>query len=147
MTHNGVKIDTEKLTSNLMLMEYKESDCAKEIKRLLNWFDSLPETIKLYRVLVVKSQKDINYSAIGSHFGMNKQELIDSRSFCDSNMFLVTVMVNKSDIDVNMTLATRIVYPNENEITVKDKGKNVKIVSTEKIEYVFDSLLDDEDYL
>jgi hypothetical protein len=78
---------------------------------------------------------------------MNKQELIDSRSFCDSNMFLVTVMVNKSDIDVNMTLATRIVYPNENEITVKDKGKNVKIVSTEKIEYVFDSLLDDEDYL
>lgn len=139
-------INKQRLLNNLMEMDYSSTRAKSKLSKMEAWFNSLPQTIILFRVLHVKSENSINKSQIGSHFGANKQTLIDSRLFVDSGnqkMFLVTVKVDKSEIDVEETFSNRILFPHENEITIKDKGKNCKIVRVEEIKPV-EELCDDD---
>ena len=46
---------------------------------------------------------------------------------------LVTVRADKKQIDIVETLSNNILYPNEMEITLKDKGTGVTIIDIEKI--------------
>jgi hypothetical protein len=48
--------------------------------------------------------------------------------------FIITVKIPKNEINVSETIENNILYPNEREITVKNKGKNVKIVRIEEID-------------
>jgi hypothetical protein len=47
--------------------------------------------------------------------------------------YLVSVLSPKKLIDINQTIINNILYPNEQEITLKKKGKGVKIVSIKEI--------------
>ena len=42
-------------------------------------------------------------------------------------------MSPKNLVDVNETIANRILYPNEQEITLKNKGRGVEVISVKKI--------------
>ena len=48
-------------------------------------------------------------------------------------LFLVSVKAKNDMVDINQTLSNNILYPNEKEITLKDKGKGVKILSIKEI--------------
>ncbi len=81
-------------------------------------------------------KKDINLDEIGSHFSENKVELLSNHSFCagcGEKYFLITTKIPKKEVDLQEMLINNILYPNEYEITVKNKGKNVKIVKIEVI--------------
>lgn len=47
--------------------------------------------------------------------------------------FLLSVIANKSQIDKKETLNNRAIFPHENEITLKNKGKGVKIISIKEL--------------
>jgi hypothetical protein len=47
--------------------------------------------------------------------------------------FLLSVIANKSQIDKKETLNNRALFPHENEITLKNKGKGVKIISIKEL--------------
>ncbi len=128
-------------------MDYSEKAAKVELEKLITWFEKLPNKLVAYRVLNTKSKTDINTNEIGSHFGMNKQMLLDSRGYVDNyqtNVYLVTAVIEKSQINIQETLSNRILYPHENEITVNNKGKNVLIKNIEKVELLFEEFFEDE---
>lgn len=129
-------IDKKALISALKSVDYSEKEAKNEIKYHLERVKNLPKTLTGYRILVVNDEKDINLDEIGSHFSENKLELLSNHSFCTGcgeKYYLITAKIPKKEVDLEEMIKNNILYPNENEITVKNKGKNVKIVKIEEI--------------
>ena len=129
-------IDKKTLISALKTMDFDEKEVKNELKYHLNRVKNLPKTLTGYRILVVNDEKDINLDEIGSHFSENKVELLSNHSFCTGcgdKYYLITAKIPKNEVDLQETLRNNILYPNEHEISVKNKGKNVKIVKIEQI--------------
>lgn len=117
-------------------MGFSDQDAQKELEYHLEKIKNLPSELTLYRILNVDDKKDINTDELGSHFSDKKRDLMSSHYFVDSgseNYFLVTVKAKKSQVDKMQTLENNILYPNENEITLKNKGKDVEIISIRRV--------------
>jgi hypothetical protein len=115
----------------------------------LNWFfevyENVPQEMTLYRILYLEKKSDLNRKIIGLHFTDNNknfdngflQNLGFSRSEIDSSKFyIITINVNRNDIDWENTVATRLQHPYEDEYTLKRTAK-YKISSIEKWEENF----------
>ena len=129
-------IDKKTLISALKSMNFDEKEAKNELKYHLDRVKTLPKTLTGYRILVVNDEKDINLDEIGSHFSENKAELLSNHSFCTGcgeKYFLITAKIPKNEVDLQEMIKNNILYPNELEITVKNKGKNVKIVKIQEI--------------
>jgi hypothetical protein len=129
-------IDKKALISALKSVDYSEKEAKNELKYHLERVKNLPKTLTGYRILVVDNEKDINLDEIGSHFSENKLELLSNHSFCTGcgeKYYLITAKIPKKEVDLEEMIKNNILYPNENEITVKNKGKNVKIIKIEEI--------------
>jgi hypothetical protein len=119
----------EMLVNNIGYDVESAKDILKSIKSEIK---SLPDKVKLYRIISVDSKKDINLLEPGSHYSRNKQDLITNYSFTTGygdKFFLITAMSPKELIDVNRTIENNILYPNEVEVTLKNKGRGVDIIS------------------
>lgn len=130
------EINKKRLISNLKTMGITGEDAKSELDSLIDYVKDLPENIKLYRILSVDSKEDINTKELGSHYSTSKKDLLDSHSYVEGygeNYYLVTVEVDKKLIDIEETISNRILYPNEQEITLKNKGKGVEIIKIQKI--------------
>lgn len=129
-------IDKKTLISALKTMDFDEKEAKNELKYHLNRVKNLPKTLTGYRILVVDDEKDINLDEIGTHFSENRQELLSNHSFCTGcgeKYYLITAEIPKNEVDLQETLRNNILYPNEHEISVKNKGKNVKILKIQEI--------------
>ena len=129
-------ISKKTLISTLKSMDFSQKEAENEVEYYLKWAKNLPKTQKGYRILVVNDKKDINLDEIGSHFSKNKVDLLSNHSFCTGcgeKYFLITAEIPKNEVDLKETIKNNILYPHENEITVKNKGKNVKIIKIEEI--------------
>lgn len=129
---------TKQLLDDVSSMGYVEED-QEFLNNLINWLNQLPQRVKIYRLIFVDDQSMINTNRIGSHFSYNKSNLINShyeslnQSTYGEYGFLISAFVKKDSIDIFETLRNNILFPNETEITVKNKGKNVEIISIKKI--------------
>jgi hypothetical protein len=47
----------------------------------------------------------------------------------------MVVSADKKLIDINSTIHNNILYPNENEVTLKNRGKGVEILSIKKVKF------------
>ena len=124
------------LLNALKTMDFSEKDAKNELQYHLNRVKNLPETIKAYRILSVNDKKDINTTKIGSHFALNRLDLIKNHSFSTGSgekYYIITANIPKNEVNVQETIHNNILYPQENEITVKNNGKNVEIVSIKEI--------------
>ena len=124
------------LLNALKTMDFSEKDAKNELEYHINRLKNLPETIKAYRILSVDDKKGINMSKIGSHFALNRSDLIKNHSFSTGSgekYYIITANIPKNEVNVQETIHNNILYPQENEITVKNKGKNVEIVSVKEI--------------
>jgi archaellum component FlaF (FlaF/FlaG flagellin family) len=124
------------LLNALKTMDFSEKDAKNELEYHLNRVKNLPETIKAYRILSVNDKKDINMTKIGSHFALNRSDLIKNHSFSTGSgekYYIITANIPKNEVNTQETIHNNILYPQENEITVKNKGKNVEIVSIKEI--------------
>ena len=117
-------------------MGYSEEEIKEEIQSIIQSIKNLPSEIKLFRIIRADDRKDIDTKKPGSHYAKNKKDLLSSHSFADGvgdNSFMITVSASKDLIDVDQTIHNNLLYPHENEITLKNKGEGVKIVSVRKI--------------
>lgn len=129
-------ISKKTIISTLKMMDFSQKEAENEAEYYLKWVKNIPKTQKGYRILVVNDKKDINLDEIGSHFAKNRSELLSNHSFCTGcgeKYFLITAEIPKNEVDIEETIKNNILYPNENEITVKNKGKNIKIIKIEEI--------------
>ena len=129
-------ISKKTIISTLKMMDFSQKEAENEAEYYLKWVKNIPKTQKAYRILVVNDKKDINLDEIGSHFAKNRSELLSNHSFCTGcgeKYFLITAEIPKNEVDIEETIKNNILYPNENEITVKNKGKNIKIIKIEEI--------------
>ena len=129
-------ISKKTLISTLKSMDFSPKEAENEVEYYLQWAKNIPKTQKGYRILVVNDKKDINLDEIGSHFSKNRSELLSNHSFCTGcgeKYYLITAEIPKNEVDIEETIKNNILYPNEMEITVKNKGKNVKILRIQEI--------------
>jgi hypothetical protein len=129
-------INKKRLMSLLKTMDITGEDAKSELEDIVSYVKELPEELKLYRILSVDSKDDINKEELGSHYSTDRKNLLSSHDYVTGSgeeYYLVTVKVKKSMVDVMETLENNILYPNEKEITLKNKGRGVEIISTKKI--------------
>jgi len=125
------EIDKQLLLNYLYQMDYNREDAIEELKNLLRYIKSLPPFLTLYRIVRVDDESDIDKDSLGSHYSTNKKDLINNNTYADGygeKRFLIKVKSPRELVDINQTLANNILYPNENEITLKNKGNGVKIL-------------------
>ena len=126
------EIDKQLLLNYLYQMDYNKEDALDELKSLLKYIKSLPPFLTLYRIVRVDDESEIDKDSLGSHYSTNKKDLIDNNTYTDGygeKRFLIKVKAPRELVDINQTLSNNILYPNENEITLKKKGRGVKILS------------------
>jgi hypothetical protein len=132
-----MKIDKKGLkTAMTDYMDVNPEDVKSEIESLKHWYKALPKKMTLYRIVFADFPKDINLDEPGSHYALGRKELMSSHGYLQGygeHKYLITVHAKKSQMDVRDTLHNRVLYPHENEITLKDKGKGVEIQSLQKI--------------
>lgn len=116
--------------------EWAEYDFAE----LLKWLEELPQTIILYRLLYLHEGDKINKEELGDHYSENKKALLDNHhhkgsiySEAGDNAVLLTVEIDKEQIDIFNTLYNNILYPHEEEITLKNKGKGTTLIDIKEI--------------
>ena len=129
-------INKKRLISLHKTMDITGEDAKSELEDIVSYVKELPEELKLYRILSVDSKDDINKEELGSHYSTDRKNLLSSHDYVTGSgeeYYLVTVKAKKSMVDVMETLENNILYPNEKEITLKNKGKGVEIISTKKI--------------
>ena len=117
-------------------MGFDTDDAEKELEHLVDWYSGLPQKLKLYRIVQVDNKEDIDLKKPGSHYSTEKKDLISNHSFAvgyGEEKYLVSIFADKSQIDIDETFSNRINYPNESEITLKNKGLGSEIVSIKKL--------------
>jgi len=127
--------DTELMYDAYKQMGLNEEWAIEDLQSLLEWLNGLPETIILYRLLYLHEEDEINKEELGDHYSDNKKELLYNHHNKGSiygdygeNAILITVKVKKDQIDILNTLHNNIMYPHEQEITLKDKGKGTTLI-------------------
>jgi hypothetical protein len=137
------KVKNCEITSSLI------KDNKKEITNIYSLYDiidnvdlnSLPKTLRLYRIVCSDDIVNINKEYVGSHYSLNKNNLVKNHygrgsiqgSCMGDKVFLVTVDVDKTNMDVLETLSNNILFPHEEEITLKNKGLGSKIINLEEL--------------
>lgn len=117
-------------------MDFTLEEAKEEVKYLHQWFRALPEQMKLYRIILADDKTDIDFKQPGSHYSTSKKDLMNSHYFTTGvgdKTFLLTVLADKSLFDKEQTFYNRALYPHENEITLKNKGKGIKIISVKEL--------------
>ncbi len=105
------------------------------------------DNVKLYRVILVNNIKDINKKNIGIHTVLDVKVLydsdfledigIDNYTEDDVELYIIEILTTIDNINWEHTIDTRLRFPQEMEITLKDnwKGK-VKILKYDKLKIV-----------
>jgi len=139
------KISLSDKDKRLFYQAYQEMGMDEEwyknnLLDILDFLNGLPEETILYRLLYVDDDEKIDKEFLGDHYTPNKKELLynhyNKGSIYGGNEghpVLVKVKVNKEQIDIFNTIHNNIYYPHEEEITLKNKGKNVKIIDVTKL--------------
>jgi hypothetical protein len=127
-----------KLLGYLDEMGYDYEDAIIELSRLKKYIKDLPSEIILYRIIRVDSKDEIDTESIGSHFSREKEDLLMSHDYVTgvgNRYYLITVLAKKRQVDVEETITKNILYPNEQEITLKNLGRGVKILKILRIKF------------
>ena len=126
--------NTDNLLGCLYEMGFDNDDALYELNNITDNYDKLPNTLTLYRIVFSDSEDEIDRQYPGSHYSMNKKNLMDSHygslrySSYGENPYLIKVKVQKQLIDFYESIKNNILYPNEQEITLKNKGFGADII-------------------
>lgn len=118
-----------------------EYSAEAHLDHILDMLDDLPEEITLYRVVFLDSPSELNKVKPGLHYVLDKESLLKNHYLMDivsshsqgEKPYLITVKVNRDKIDLSTTIDNNLRYPNEEEITLKNKGLGAKVVKINEI--------------
>ena len=132
--------NTDNLLGYLYEMGFDNDDALYELNSITDFYDNLPETLILYRVVFAGSKDEIDTQYPGSHYAMDKKDLLDSHytSLRDSSYgdkcYVIKVKAQKQLIDSYESIKNNILYPNEQEITLKNKGFGVDVIEIMQVD-------------
>jgi hypothetical protein len=124
-----------------------KEDAIEELEYLLEadfpyGFKNIPQNIILYRVLLLDNNIPVNEEEVGHHF-ISLRENIDigflekigvwDEWSEDSVLWLLECETTKDNLDIEVTIGNRLLYPRENEFTLKNPNK-VKITNKSILE-------------
>ena len=97
-------------------------------------YRSLGDVVRLYRVVGVTSMDEIKVNEPGEHYVLDEfqihEESIGMYDWEDGlRAYIMEVDCPIGEIDVIRTLVQNMSFPNEWEISVKNKGNGVKVVN------------------
>jgi hypothetical protein len=133
--------NTDNLLGYLYEMGFDNDDALYQLNDITDFYDNLPETLTLYRVVFAGSKDEIDTQYPGSHYATNKNDLLDSHytSLRDSsygdNCYVIKVKAQKQLIDSYESIKNSILYPNEQEITLKNKGFGVDVIEIMQVKF------------
>lgn len=130
------EIDRQRLINSAISMDYSEQDAEDWVDDLIEKYNNLPKTLTLYRIIRADEFRDIDLKSLGSHYSESKEDLLSNYEFSTGfgdKVFLFTVKVPSRFVNVQESMENNILYPNENEITLLNQGKNVKIVNVDDV--------------
>lgn len=97
---------------------YKRPDILKHLLDHFHTVQKMSNPITLYRILNVKSKEDINLRNVGKHYQISDVDLCNVLDFCDG--WIVKVLADKKDINLDYMIRTNIEFPYEKEVTLKE---------------------------
>jgi hypothetical protein len=133
---NEFRVNRSSLIHDLNMMDFDPEEVKEELERHIEWFKSLPNEMTLYRIIHADDESEIDLKQPGAHYSDNKRELIYNHTHAAGHgefKYLITVKANKSLFDAQETISNNILYPNEMEISLRNKGKGVKVISVDKL--------------
>jgi len=118
-----------------------EYSAQSHLDHILDILDNLPEEVTLYRVIFLDSKSELNKVKPGAHYVLNKESLLRNHYLMDivlshskgEKPYLITIKIDRSKIDISTTIDNNLRYPNEEEISLKNKGSGAKIVNIKEI--------------
>jgi hypothetical protein len=106
-----------------------KEDCYTDINETLEFFNSLPNPIPIYRSIKVKSIDDINFDYLGDSWSFDKQSAINfAKNQAGGNVLLIG-KTNFDNVDWNNTIKNFYLFSNtfdgydENEIQIIDSDE------------------------
>ena len=133
--------NTDNLLGYLYEMGFDNDDALYELNNITDYYDNLPETLTLYRIVFVDTEEEVDTQYPGPHYVINYKNLLDSHygslrdSSYGSEPFVIKVKVQKQLIDFYESIKNNILYPNEEEITLKNKGFGADIIEIMPVKF------------
>jgi hypothetical protein len=133
--------NTDNLLGYLYEMGFENDDAMYELNSITDYYDNLPETLTLYRIVFADTEEEVDTQYPGSHYVINYKNLLDSHygslrdSSYGSEPFVIKVKVQKQLIDFYESIKNNILYPNEEEITLKNKGFGADIIEIMPVKF------------
>jgi hypothetical protein len=119
-----------------------EEDAFDDFKDKIKEWKKFSNPQLLYRIVGVKNKKLIDTNNLGEHWTQYKWNLdgdmlmsigYENLDDDDTKPFVIEALVPLSEIDIVQTIIQNLSFPNEHEINLKNKGKNVKFVKSYKL--------------
>ena len=115
----------------------------KHVNSILKFFNDIPQTFNIYRVIDETNENNICYDWFGEHWTYDKQSAINfANTFDNDNYILFSAQTTKDNVDWEQTIKNYFYYScngdyfDENEITIKDctsySIKNLKLSKLSK---------------
>jgi hypothetical protein len=133
--------NTDNLLGYLYEMGFDNDDAMYELNNITDYYDNLPETLTLYRIVFADTEEEVDTQYPGPHYVINYKNLLDSHygslrdSSYGSEPFVIKVKVQKQLIDFYESIKNNILYPNEEEITLKNKGFGADIIEIMPVKF------------
>jgi hypothetical protein len=131
--------NTDNLLGYLYEMGFDNDDALYELNNLTDHYDMIPDSVTLYRIVFADSKEEIDKQYPGSHYSLKKKDLLDSHygplrdSSYGEKCFMIKVKAQKHMIDFYESIKNNILYPNEKEITLLNKGFGVDVIEITQI--------------
>jgi hypothetical protein len=119
-----------------------EEEAFEDFKEKIDFFKSMTDPVKMYRVIGVKNKKAIKTDNLGEHWTPYDWNLdgdflmsIGYENWEEGIVpFVVEAMVPVSEIDVIQTIVQSLNFPNEHEVNLKNNAKGVKFIKSYKLD-------------
>lgn len=120
---------------------YDEQEAFDDFKEKVDNWKKFSNPQLLYRIIGVKDKKLIDINNLGEHWTQYKWNLDGDMLMSigyenwddDIKPYVIEALVPLSEIDIIQTIIQNLSFPNEHEINLENKGKNIKFVKSYKL--------------
>lgn len=119
-----------------------EEEAKEDLESFIKNAQKLPNNLILYRLIFLDNKEEFNDDEPGAHYVLSEKKLkadhytsylYDFNTQGKSKLYALKVEAPKSLIDFKETIKNRMLYPHEEEITLKNHGKGVKVLALTEI--------------
>lgn len=97
----------------------------------------IQDEVELMKIVYLKSEKDLDKEKLSIHYFANPEDIENIKSQLngaayEGDPYLITIKINKQNIDVEETLRNNLLYQFEYETTLKPKSE-ITIIKIERL--------------